>query len=269
MIFDLFVRPSVILKHLWRYTNFGSLEFRSRYDFIDKPQYAWGLLSGAKIAKSLGISKIIAIEFGVASGEGLKELISISKSIKKEYSIEVEIYGFDSGKGLPKPIDYRDIPYLWNEGEFESNKKNIENLIKNSQNTEVFFGNVKDTILKFKKKLNSNSPIGFISFDLDFYSSTKDAFNIFEFDDEYFLPRVPLYFDDICSSEHGYFNDHTGELLAIKEFNSSSDNSKHLHKKICPIHGFALRRVLRSAWIGGAYCFHNFLHSKYNDKITL
>ena len=33
-----------------------------------------------------------------------------AEQITKILPIEIEVYGFDTGEGLPKPLDYRDLP---------------------------------------------------------------------------------------------------------------------------------------------------------------
>ena len=263
MLFDAFISPANVLKHLWRKTNLGSLEFRSRYDFVHKPQYAWGLLSAAKIAKALGYKSFSVIEFGVAYGEGLVQLEKLIIAIKREYQLDVKCFGFDSGQGLPKPASYKDLPYLWTEGDFNGSQAHFENLKKKLRFSEIILGDVKTTIPSFIKNFDSSSPLGFISFDLDLYSSTRDSFSIFSLKDECMLPRIPLYFDDISSSDHGYFNAFTGELLAIDEFNDKSQLNK-----VCPIHGFQLGRKISSTWNAGAYCFHRFNHPLYCEKIV-
>ncbi|NIP15814.1 MAG: hypothetical protein GWM88_14255 [Pseudomonadales bacterium] len=35
------------------------------------------------------------------------------------FGVDIEIWGFDSGKGLPAPKDYRDLPYIRQEAFFE------------------------------------------------------------------------------------------------------------------------------------------------------
>lgn len=66
------------------------------------------------------------------------------------------------------------------------------------------------------------SPIGFIAFDLDYYSSTKDAFCIFKHDYRYYWPRIECYMDDIGSHKVLCASQGTGVLLAIDEFNIES-----------------------------------------------
>ncbi len=37
-----------------------------------------------------------------------------AEAVKAETGEEIAVYGFDTGKGVPPPQDYRDLPYLFN-----------------------------------------------------------------------------------------------------------------------------------------------------------
>ena len=56
-------------------------------------------------------------------------------------------------------------------------------------------GLVEQTVAEFIGR--RPAPVGFVSFDLDLYSSTVSALRTFEADPELILPRVLCYFDDI------------------------------------------------------------------------
>ena len=56
------------------------------------------------------------------------------------------------------------------------------------------------------------SPVGFIAFDLDYYSSIKVSFEIFNLKDNLLLPRVECYMDDIGSTELFIASKGTGVL---------------------------------------------------------
>src|ERR1700722_8851083 len=53
--------------------GFAKDDFKFRYShgLFDRPHYAYIMFEGAKLAKSLGHSKISTVEFGVAGGAGL------------------------------------------------------------------------------------------------------------------------------------------------------------------------------------------------------
>lgn len=80
---------------------------------------------------------------------------------------------------------------------------------------------MEQTAPEFLKTLDA--PIGFVVFDLDYYSSTKAAMQIFTGTPARYLPLVTIYVDDIYSELH---NSSCGELLAIEEFNSEHEMRK-------------------------------------------
>ena len=69
-------------------------------------------------------------------------------------------------------------------------------LSKKLKKTKLILGDVSKTISKFNTDYNP-APIGAIFFDLDYYTSTINAFKIFENSDEKLLPRIICYFDDL------------------------------------------------------------------------
>jgi hypothetical protein len=233
-------------------------ELRMHIDGMDRPYYAYGLYQAALEAKALGVKRISAFEFGVAAGTGLVILEKIAEQIERVTGIAIDVYGFDLEVGLPSASDYKDIPYIWQKGFYKMNVKELKK--KLSPRTQLVLGNVKQTVPKFfKKKI---SPIGFIAFDLDYYSSTRDAFKLFDTMDKNMLPRVFCYFDDIIGTDEEILCDYVGELLAIAEF-----NNKHKNKKLTKINGLFHKRVIKSAWSDMIYVMHNFAHSSYNSYI--
>ncbi len=233
-------------------------ELRMHIDGIDRPYYAYGLYQAALEAKALGVPRISAFEFGVAAGTGLVILEKLSEQITRVTGIAIDVYGFDLEVGLPAASDYKDIPYIWQKGFYKMNVKELKRKLKPS--TKLILGDVKHTVPKFfKKKI---SPIGFVAFDLDYYTSTKDAFKLFDTADKNMLPRVFCYFDDIIGTDEEILCDYVGELLAISEF-----NGKHKSKKLAKIHGLSHKRVIKAAWSDMIYVMHNFAHKSYNTYI--
>lgn len=231
---------------------------RMAMDGVHRPYYAYGLLQAANQAKSLGVKRISAIEFGVAAGHGLLELERLSYHITRITGVAIEVYGFDLAKGLPQPADYRDLPFIWQKGFYVMDVMALESRLRPT--TKLLLGNVKKTAQAFIK--GNISPIGFVSFDLDYYTSTKDAFAIFKATDNKLLPRVFCYFDDIIGSDEEVVSDYAGELLAIAEFNK---NNKM--KKIAKLKGLIHKRVIQSPWCDMIYVLHNFNHKDYNSYI--
>ncbi|HWP58350.1 MAG TPA: hypothetical protein VNL14_10710 [Candidatus Acidoferrales bacterium] len=218
-----------------------------------KPQYAWGAIQGAHLARTLGIGRISLIEFGVAGGNGLRALEEIAEQVEQVFELGVDVYGFDTGKGLPQPRDYRDLPNLYRDAAFPMD---IAKLKERLRKAELRLGLVEDTIEPFIRE--EPPPVAFIAFDLDYYSSTAAALKILAADPRLLLPRVHCYFDDIMGFTH---SDYTGERLAIAEFNAS-----HSARKISPIYGlkyFVPPRFRHAEWTEKIYLAHIFEHELY------
>ena len=251
--------PSIPFRLLWRKFKVGSFQIRCKFDAVNRPYYAFGAFHAAKLAKALGLKSMSVVEFGVARGEGLLNLEELAGEISETVGIEIEVYGFDSTGGLPPPQGYRDLPYIWKQGDFLMDH---DRLRKELRKATLVIGDVKDTVATFFETYRP-APIGFIAFDLDFYSSTKDALKIFLARDKYILPRVLCYFDDIIDEQATQlFNEFTGELLAIKEFNDGVSD-----KKLCKVNGLSQKRYFKSSWAEAIYAMHAFKHNLYNKYI--
>lgn len=229
---------------------FGNYRLKIKYDLIPREGYAYGILAAADLAKSNNINKISIIEFGVASGKGLLNMCYISEKVTKLTGVEFEIFGFDTGKGMPPPLDYRDHPEKYFTGDFPpiNQEKLINSLPKNAK---LILGDLSDTILEIKNHITH--PIGFVSVDVDYYTSTVDCLKIFEKDISLYLPFVYTYFDDIYNIDH---NDYCGELLAISEF-----NGRNTLRKISKATMLTQTRIFRrSPWTHQIYLAHIFDH---------
>lgn len=231
---------------------FGSLKKKVDFDLVIRPQHAYGILESALMAKQMGIKSISIIEFGVASGAGLLNMISISKRVTRATGVQVQIYGFDTGKGMPKPVDFRDHPDLYNHGDFPMNRSLVEKAIEGK--AKIIFGEIKDKIVEFGKGLDPQSPIAFVSVDVDYYSSAVDALKIFDLPAACYLPLVRIYFDDTSLLYH---NSLCGELLAIKEYNSRNS------RRVIERHEFFEKsRIFKNAlWLNQIYFCHVLDHT--------
>jgi hypothetical protein len=178
---------------------------------VARPNYSWSILHAANIARTLGIERIAALEFGCAGGNGLLALESAAEFAERHIGTGVDVHGFDTGAGLPPPEDLRDAPYLMEQGQFPMDQAALRARLRR---TELHLGLVRDTVAGFVAA--PVPPVGFVSFDLDYYSSTVDALSLFDAGPERFLPRVLCYFDDTLGYPWGESN---GERLAIHEFN--------------------------------------------------
>jgi len=126
----------------------------------------------------------------------------------------------------------------------------------------LVIGDVAKTVPSFLED-KSIPPLGFVSFDLDYYSSTKVAFQLFEGPPESHLPRVYCYFDDIIWPENACHNEFIGELCAIREF-----NAEHETLKVCAIHLFSQTKPHPAPWDGQMYVMHDFKHPLYSVNLT-
>src|SRR4051794_37343160 len=177
--------------------NLGSYKRRLEIGAVDRPHYGHCIYNAAALAKKLGLPRVTVIEFGVAGGNGLLNAEWHSREVSKLLGIDIDIYGFDTGEGLPQPLDYRDLPYHWKRGFF---KMDVPNLRARLTSACLILGNIEETSLGFFKQYDP-APIGAIMHDFDFYSSTAVALKMLEAGDRYFLPRVFCYFDDTIGSE--------------------------------------------------------------------
>ena len=238
---------------------FAPFWLKCALDAFSRPALAYGVVQAALQAQALGINEISAVEFGVGEGGGLLELESYGGQVTKNLGIEVRIFGFDLGTGLPISADYRDCPYIWQEGLY---RMDIEALRSRLKTAELIIGDVKDTVNTFFETY-SVPPVGFISFDLDFYSSTLSAFRMLEIDRlEAFLPRAFCYFDDVVGPDEALHSEYTGELLAIHEF-----NGKNRDRKIAKIHGLQGKRIAPCFWADQMYVLHLFEHPYYSTYV--
>ena len=79
------------------------------------------------MAKYCGKHSVTVIEFGVASGAGLLNMIDLAPMIEKETGINLRIIGFDTGRGLPSVQGYKDHPELWRAGDFATEDREALN----------------------------------------------------------------------------------------------------------------------------------------------
>lgn len=218
-----------------------------------RPDYSWGVLHAGHLAKWLGVPRITVIELGVAGGNGLCALENAAALAERHLPVEIQVIGFDMGVGLPPPLDYRDMPNLYAAGDYAMN---VDRLRARLSRADLRLGPVAETIPAFLEE--DRGAVGFISFDLDYYSSTVDAMAILRADHQRLLPRVHCYFDDIMGFTCSEF---TGERLAISEFNEA-----HPKRKLSPIFGMKYwvpRKYREESFTEKFYLAHVFDHPLY------
>lgn len=246
--------PAYLLSRLLRILPV-SLSTQIYYDSLERPAYAYGLYVAALQAKRLGYPRMSAVELGVAGGNGLVALEQLARRIGAHFGLQIKVHGFDSGKGLPKPTDWRDHPYLWREGDYAMDQNALKARLKEAR---LWLGPVEETIGDYLR--GAQDPLGFVSFDLDFYSSTVAALDLLAAGAETRLPRVMCYFDDIVDPDYAFFTEFAGELLAIEEFNRA-----HPSLRLSLLRTLAYTKPVRAAWHGKMYVLHDFAHERYGS----
>ena len=252
------VEPRLLLRAALRRLPGVALDRRIRWDAIAYPPYAYGLYLAAGQARALGLKHLAALEFGVAGGRGLVALERLADEIGAHFGIDVAVYGFDSGEGMPPPQDYRDLPYLWQPGFFAMDRARLDAQLRRAM---LVLGDVGETAGGFIETY-APPPIGFIAFDLDYYSSTASALRLLDAAPAAFLPRTLCYFDDCVGDDWELHSHHTGALLAIDEFNERRDD-----RKLARIHGLRAKRRIPALWNEQMYVLHCFDHLHYNTHV--
>ncbi len=220
-----------------------------------RSHYTWSILHAASIAARTGRDPIAVVELGVAGGAGLLAMDAAALAVEERLGVRIEVYGFDTGAGLPRPVDLRDAPFLMDSGDFPMDQAKLRGRLSRA---ELILGDVAETIPAF---LGSGPPpIGFAAYDLDYYTSTRDALALLRAKPDYVFPRVLCYFDDT----HGYpWGDCNGARLAIREFSGPADP-----RQLSQIHGlrFLLPPSEREArWPEAMYLAHAFDHPAYAE----
>jgi len=235
---------------------FGNFIEKIRYDLVPRQPYAFGLNEAFRRVKKGKIRKILILEFGVASGAGLFNLHFIANRLSKIYNLDYEVIGFDTGKGMPPPTDYKDHPEKYNENDFPPLNLSQNNLPKK---TKIFYGDIKDTVHLIKNELGENNAIGFISIDVDYYSSTISCLESLKFESSSYLPSTIMYFDDVNNPDH---NEFCGQLLAIRDFNKANQN-----RKISKMTQLRNWRYFKNAlWLDQMYFLHVLDHEFRDPK---
>jgi hypothetical protein len=229
----------------------NSLRRKIDFDLVLRKQHAFALLNLADQAKRLGVKSATVIEFGVASGAGLLNLQNVSKRITKLTGIAFSIVGFDTGQGMPPPQSYKDHPELYQAGDFPMDFDALSKLL--DKNVELIIGPLDKTIADFASRDFARSPIGFVSIDVDYYSSTMDALKVFEGPADNFFPRIIVWLDDIGNLNH---NSKCGELAAILDF-----SHQHPLRPIERHPSLRNHRIFKNApWIDHIYQCHVLDH---------
>ena len=233
---------------------FGNYKMRIACDLVVRQQYAFSLLKTAELALAQGLRSVTVIEFGVAAGAGLVNICEISRNITKLTGVDFEIFGFDSGKGMPPPRDHRDHPEVFSEGSFPLIDRSA--LIRAlPQNAKLILGDIEETLPSFIAHLSASSPVGFVVIDVDYYSSAKECLNVFIGEPDHYLPWTLVYLDDTGFESA---NPWAGELLAVREFNEENEM-----RKIHLFAGLRHKRLFKhTSWFDQVYLLHVLDHAR-------
>jgi len=210
------------------------------------------MLRAADVAKYFGRQSVTVVEFGVASGAGLLNMISLAPAIEQETGVKLQIIGFDTGSGLPPIQGYKDHPEIWNPGDFATEDRD-KLLDKVGGRAQIIWGDISDTVDSFADSLDASAPLGFISIDVDIYTAAKAALRCLTNKPEKYNPAVSMYFDDVSSF---FATDWAGELAAIAEFNGDHALRKIGCDRSLPGH----RPVKFASWYSKMYGCHILDH---------
>jgi hypothetical protein len=238
---------------------FGNIVDKIKYDTVPRQPYAFGLGEAFRLAsrnkKKLSIKRLVIVEFGVASGAGLLNLCRISEKLSTYYGLDVKLIGFDSGEGMPPPVDFRDHPEKYLDGDFPPHDRKLLDSSLPS-NAEVVYGPILNSLGQLDEMLTEGDIISFVSIDVDYWSSTVDCLKIFDNEGLSFLPLLPMYFDDVNNVDH---HPYAGELLAIIEYNKQSAS-----KKIVQMNQLRNWRLFKNAlYLEQMYWFYDFSSSYF------
>jgi hypothetical protein len=181
---------------------------------------------------------------------------ALARRIGGYFDIEIEVHGFDMGTGLPRPTDYRDVPYVFGEGDYMMDEAALRAKLDGAK---LWLGPVAENL----PVMEGAAPVGFISFDLDLYTSTVDAMRIFDFAESSRLPHVICYFDDILAPDIALYSQATGERLAIAEFNERNAGAKSLS----PWSSLRYTKLRPALWHAQMYIMQDFRHPSYNAPL--
>lgn len=232
---------------------FGTFRARVAFDLVFPPAYAYCILQAAEQARALGLRRITVVEFGVASGAGLIAVCRIARAVSAVTKVAIDVAGFDREGGLPPPADYRDHPELWQAGDFVADHARLQAALP--PNARLILGDVAQTAPAFVAQLAADAPLGFVSLDVDYYSSATQALRIFEGAPELYLPWTCLYADDVVYPSNNRF---CGELLAMDEFNNHHASRKIDRWRFLP----AFRLIKNARWLGQVYFVHILDHAR-------
>ncbi|HUE27281.1 MAG TPA: hypothetical protein VMP89_10950 [Solirubrobacteraceae bacterium] len=221
-----------------------------------RPHYTWSLIHATLIAERLGFPRVSALELGVAGGNGLVALESAADVVSEAIGVGIEVHGFDSGRGLPPPVDHRDAPYLIGTGDFSMDEQRLRARLRRAT---LHLGPIGETVAAFLRA--GHPPVAFAAFDLDYYSSTRDALALVAGPTDRLMPRFLAYFDDVLGYPWGFTN---GPMPAIAQFNSEHGATR-LVDELRGLRYVVPRGEFDARWTEAMFLVHVLDHPRYDD----
>lgn len=208
--------------------------------------YAFCMARAADNARELGYQRMTVCELGVAGGNGLLACEYLAECLQTETGVASQMYGFTLPSGIPAPSSVYDEPFKRKAGFYATD---VTALTARLRRTQLVLGDVVDTCQDFRPM--DDAPISCLLFDLDYYTSTKAAFSLFDIPAHLRLPRILCYFNDVG-------HEHVGVLKAVAEFNGSHQNQKISWRHNVPY---------IQPWRDKIYDFYDFEHPDYAKPI--
>lgn len=242
------------------YTELIGLSHRRKCELgvVQRPHYGYCAYYAGVLAERLDEPRVSLIELGVGDGAGLRSLESHVDLLEEELDVCFEIHGFDTGQGLPSPRKVYDLPYCYGENAYAMDVDEVRASLDRAQ---LHLGDVAETIPEFVEA-GCFAPIGTVFFDLDYYTSTRDALALFDAPPKQLFPRVTCYFDNITSDPLIAFNENTAELRAIKEFDATRSNQTLT--RISLKHSLRHNENIRPHCL---FTYQDFSHPQYETPI--
>ena len=248
-----------LARKLVRRLSLFSYRDRLKLCAVGRPHYGHCIFEAAQLAARLNYPRMSVIEFGCGGGNGLIEAELHIAEIREIFPVEIELYGFDTGSGLPPAQDYRDFAHYFQPGLYSMDRNALEQKLKIAK---LVIGDVNDTCKTFFRDYNA-APVGCVFHDLDFYSSTRAALRLFDTDSAHLLPRIFMYFDDVTGDNTWLVSEFAGEPLAIDEF-----NREHRSKKIAANRFMRVEYPDQWGWTDRVFIHHDFEHPDYNTFVA-
>ncbi len=100
-----------------------------------------------------------AIEFGVAGGNGPLFLEQFAARVERGLGVRIELYGFDTGDGLPNLGASEDMPYWFRRSQY---RMDVDALRPKLTRARLVLGDVRETVDTFFNQYNPAPVVGML-----------------------------------------------------------------------------------------------------------